>query len=100
MGAHQRSKGTTGSRTRKRERTGAARRVHRVDARTGAGLGISLQHERLEPVTLSEPSFSEHLISPESAPVRRLAIGAEPRPGGGVDFRLWAPSCHEVVVEI
>ena len=35
---------------------------------------------------------------PES--VRRLPVGAEPDPGGGVDFRLWAPLCHEVAVEI
>ena len=35
---------------------------------------------------------------PES--VRRLPVGAEPGPGGGVDFRLWAPLCHEVAVEI
>jgi maltooligosyltrehalose trehalohydrolase len=33
-------------------------------------------------------------------PVRRLPVGAEPEPDGGVDFRLWAPLCHEVVVEI
>jgi maltooligosyltrehalose trehalohydrolase len=33
-------------------------------------------------------------------PVRRLPIGAEPQPGGGVHFRLWAPRCHKVAVEI
>jgi maltooligosyltrehalose trehalohydrolase len=33
-------------------------------------------------------------------PVRRLPIGAEPQPGGGVHFRLWAPRCHAVAVEI
>ena len=33
-------------------------------------------------------------------PVRRLPVGAEPEAGGGVDFRLWAPLCHEVAVEI
>ena len=51
------------------------------------------------------------MISPETeipdgslalshGPVRRLSIGAEPQPGGGVHFRLWAPQCEEVVVEI
>jgi maltooligosyltrehalose trehalohydrolase len=34
------------------------------------------------------------------ASVRRLPIGAEPQPGGGFRFRLWAPRCHEVAVEI
>lgn len=33
-------------------------------------------------------------------PVRRLPVGAEPERGGGVDFRLWAPLCHDVAVEI
>jgi maltooligosyltrehalose trehalohydrolase len=35
-----------------------------------------------------------------SAPVRRLPIGAEPQPDGGVHFRLWAPCCREVAIEI
>ncbi len=30
---------------------------------------------------------------------RRLPIGAEPAPGGGVHFRVWAPKRHEVAVE-
>jgi maltooligosyltrehalose trehalohydrolase len=71
-----------------------------VDARAGAGLGISFTDEPREPVTPPNPSFPEHLVSPEGAPVRRLPIGAELQPGGGVDFRLWAPRCREVVVEI
>jgi maltooligosyltrehalose trehalohydrolase len=33
-------------------------------------------------------------------PVRRLPIGAEPQPSGGVQFRLWAPCCREVAIEI
>jgi maltooligosyltrehalose trehalohydrolase len=32
--------------------------------------------------------------------VRRLPIGAEPQPDGGVHFRLWAPRCRDVRVEI
>src|SRR5204862_3470045 len=31
---------------------------------------------------------------------RRLPIGAEALPGGGVDFRVWAPRCRELTVEI
>ena len=42
----------------------------------------------------------EHLISPTTAPGRRLPIGAEPQPGAGVHFRVWAPRCREVIVEI
>jgi maltooligosyltrehalose trehalohydrolase len=29
-----------------------------------------------------------------------MPIGAEPQSGGGVHFRLWAPRCREIVVEI
>jgi maltooligosyltrehalose trehalohydrolase len=32
-------------------------------------------------------------------PVRRLPVGAEPQPDGGVHFRVWAPACDEVAVE-
>ncbi len=31
---------------------------------------------------------------------RRLPIGAEPQPDGGVHFRVWAPRCREVRIEI
>ena len=34
------------------------------------------------------------------APARRLPVGAEIRPQGGVHFRVWAPNAHEVAVEI
>jgi maltooligosyltrehalose trehalohydrolase len=37
---------------------------------------------------------------PGTGPVRRLPIGAEPQPGGGVHFRLWAPRCRKVAVEV
>ena len=47
-----------------------------------------------------EPTIHENVPSPGAAPVRRLPIGAEPQPGGGVHFRLWAPRCHEVAVEV
>ena len=33
-------------------------------------------------------------------PVRRLPVGAEFQPEGGVHFRLWAPRCREIAVEI
>jgi maltooligosyltrehalose trehalohydrolase len=39
-------------------------------------------------------------ISPAAGPVRRLPIGAEPLSDGGVHFRVWAPRCREVAVEI
>jgi maltooligosyltrehalose trehalohydrolase len=32
-------------------------------------------------------------------PLRRLPVGSEPQPGGGVNFRVWAPRCHEITVE-
>lgn len=32
--------------------------------------------------------------------VRRLPVGAEALPGGGVHFRVWAPRCRRVAVEI
>src|SRR3954468_7790475 len=32
--------------------------------------------------------------------VRRLPVGAEPLPGGGVHFRVWAPRVCEIAVEI
>ncbi len=47
-----------------------------------------------------KPAVLEGLPSPGAAPVRRLPIGAEPQPGGGVHFRVWAPRCREVAVEV
>ena len=38
--------------------------------------------------------------STAGAPTRRLPIGAEPQPGGGVHFRLWAPAARAVAVEL
>jgi maltooligosyltrehalose trehalohydrolase len=38
--------------------------------------------------------------SDASATTRRLPIGAEPQPGGGVHFRVWAPRRQRVVVEL
>ena len=32
--------------------------------------------------------------------VRRLPVGAEPQPAGGVHFRVWAPRVREIAVEI
>jgi maltooligosyltrehalose trehalohydrolase len=40
------------------------------------------------------------LPSAGNKPIRRVPIGAEPQPGGGVHFRLWAPRCREVAIEI
>src|SRR6202161_1407585 len=35
----------------------------------------------------------------QKKPVRRMPVGSEPQPDGGVDFRVWAPQCREVAVE-
>ena len=67
-----------------------------MDAR--AGIGVTDEQQEL--VTSPKSFVPEHLVSPGAAPVRRLPIGAEPQLGGGVHFRLWAPRCREVVVEI
>ncbi len=71
-----------------------------MDARAGGGLGVLLTKERLEFATSPKPSVLEHLVSSKPAPVRRLPIGAEPQSDGGVHFRVWAPGCREVDVEI
>jgi maltooligosyltrehalose trehalohydrolase len=55
-----------------------------MDIESDAGL-----HDGPMPVTPPSPA----------TPARRLPIGAEPQPDGGVHFRVWAPACHEVVVE-
>jgi maltooligosyltrehalose trehalohydrolase len=71
-----------------------------VDARAGVGFGVGLVEERQEHATPRKLSVAEYPVSPEAAPVRRLPIGAEPQSDGGVHFRVWAPRCREVVVEI
>src|SRR5207302_631434 len=83
-----------------RERSIGRARGRGVDARVGVGLGVRLPKERQELATPRKLSVAEHLVSPEAAPVRRLPIGAEPQSDGGVHFRVWAPRCREVVVEI
>jgi len=65
-----------------------------VDARVG------LTEKRQLPPTPPNLSVSKHLALPKAGPVRRLPIGAEPQSGGGVHFRVWAPTCREVLVEI
>jgi len=35
-----------------------------------------------------------------AAPVRRLPVGAEVQPGGGVHFRVWAPAAKQVAVVV
>jgi maltooligosyltrehalose trehalohydrolase len=67
-----------------------------VDARAGFGR----MKERQKPATPPGRSAIEHLPSRKKSPVRRLPIGAEPQSDGGVHFRVWAPECCEVVVEI
>ena len=41
-----------------------------------------------------------NICFPRQGTVRRLPVGAEPQPDGGVHFRVWAPRCREVAVEI
>jgi maltooligosyltrehalose trehalohydrolase len=62
--------------------------------------GFVLIKERQEPGTQAELADRNHLASTAAAPVRRLPIGAEPQPESGVHFRLWAPRCREVTLEI
>ena len=71
-----------------------------MDARAGVGLGVLFTKERQELATPPKPSVLEHLVSSKAAPVRRLPIGAEPQSDGGVHFRVWAPRCREVDLEI
>ena len=54
------------------------------------------------PDTLIPEATRQSAQFPPAAAVsgRRLPIGAEPRPEGGVHFRLWAPHCREIAVEI
>jgi maltooligosyltrehalose trehalohydrolase len=51
-------------------------------------------------MTPLSPNIPLHSIAPAAEPMRRLPIGAEPLPGGGVHFRVWAPGCRVVTVEI
>ena len=54
--------------------------------------------------TALEAEVKEAAARREPAPgvVRGLPVGAEPQPqpGGGVHFRVWAPRCREIAVEI
>jgi maltooligosyltrehalose trehalohydrolase len=51
-------------------------------------------------MTSESAEISGEPLALGQAPVRRLPVGAEPQPGGGVHFRLWAPRCREVAIEI
>jgi maltooligosyltrehalose trehalohydrolase len=51
-------------------------------------------------MTSVEPAIPENSPFSGTAPVRRMPIGAEPQAGGGVHFRVWAPRCREVAVEV
>jgi maltooligosyltrehalose trehalohydrolase len=45
------------------------------------------------------PNFCDLSSPPRDLPVRRLPVGAELQPDGGVHFRVWAPACDKVAVE-
>ena len=51
-------------------------------------------------MTCPDTKISDGPLARRRGPVRRIPVGAEPQPGGGVHFRLWAPQCNEVSVEI
>jgi maltooligosyltrehalose trehalohydrolase len=44
--------------------------------------------------------LSNRDVSPDTRPtaIRRLPVGAEVQPAGGVHFRVWAPACRQVEV--
>ena len=75
-------------------------RVRGVGARVGVGLGVLPTKEQQELETPLRRSVLERLASHGATPVRHLPIGAEPLSDGGVHFRVWAPRCREVAVEI
>ena len=64
-----------------------------------AQVGFVLIKERKEPAPQPELAAWKHRVS-TAASVRRLPIGAEPQPEGGVHFRVWAPLCRELALEI
>jgi maltooligosyltrehalose trehalohydrolase len=56
---------------------------------------------RNEPAGLGPDTLLPDAATPTaSTGLRRLPIGAETLPEGGVDFRVWAPRCRELAVEI
>jgi maltooligosyltrehalose trehalohydrolase len=62
--------------------------------------GFGLSRDRREPATQRQLPTVGQLVPRATALMRRLPIGAEPQSGGGVHFRVWAPRCSEVAVEI
>src|SRR5437899_421775 len=46
--------------------------------------------------TAAARSRKAGVVERQEAPVRRLPIGAEVQPAGGVHFRVWAPKCRKV----
>ena len=87
----------TGSRQASHPRAADSReRAHDVDAHAGF---VPIK-ARPEPATRPELADRKHPVSMAAAPVRRLPIGAEPQPEGGAHFRVWAPLCHELALEI
>ena len=68
-----------------------------------AGADLQLRVFPRDRSTLVRPDLSaltKHAAVPALSLVRRLPIGAEPHPGGGIHFRVWAPRCREITIEI
>src|SRR5205085_7620830 len=49
---------------------------------------------------VSEAGEATAALERPAPATRRLPVGAEPQPRGGVHFRLWAPACRDIAVEI
>jgi maltooligosyltrehalose trehalohydrolase len=49
-------------------------------------------------ILLSPPAAAAH--ERPASPSRRLPVGAEVQPQGGVHFRVWAPRCRDIALEI
>src|SRR5438477_6007796 len=50
--------------------------------------------------SLREMAGRKSNLAERAVIVRRLPVGAEVQPGGGVHFRVWAPKCQRVGVQI
>src|SRR4051794_19529432 len=63
-----------------------------------------MSHSTLRSASARKDQLAMSLSPPEShsseKSTRRLAVGGEVRPGGGTHFRVWAPRCQDVRVQI
>jgi maltooligosyltrehalose trehalohydrolase len=77
-----------------------------IDRGSNTGRRRWPQHQLVGSMNTGSPQVRPERSGPRppavvpGAPVRRLPIGAEPQPGGGVHFRVWAPAAKAVAVDI